>query len=197
MKFFLIAATIVALLLIACDGSGGPAARTDAKDILVETPDSVESFPSRTPLIPKRSENTLVEAPEYTGVIFTEKNTSEYRPVFPSDITGFWEPSTDEVSRAEACTRDLLASVQQDPDDYRKEHAAFILENLENYRRQYLGIVVDGEKRIWTNAFFYEGNYPDWTSDLVIVLDGGNYYWDIEYVPSKDECARFHVHGEA
>jgi len=174
MRFRLIAATIVALSLIACNGPDKPA-------------------------LEMGRENTLVEAPEYTGVIISKNGASEFRYLFDEASTEFWEPSIDDISRAETCIRQFLVSAQHDPKlaAYQKENAAFILKNLGEYRRQYVGIVVDGEKRIWCNSFSSDDSYPEWQQHPVYVLDGGRSYWQIEYIPLEDECVNFHVHGES
>ncbi len=197
MRFLFIAATIVVLLLTACDGPEKPTAGIGPEDTPIETPDIAESSPSAAPLTRKSHGNTLIESPEYTGVVFSENRASEFSFLFDRASTEFWEPSINDVSRAEKCIRQHLVSVQQDPNDYQKEHAAFILENLGEYRRQYVGIVVDGEKRIWCNAFFFDDSFPDWERDPVYVLDGGNQFWQIEYDLLKDKCVNFYVHGEA
>jgi hypothetical protein len=197
MRLLSIAATIVALSLIACNGPAKPTSRMGPDDTLIETPEYTESSPTDAPLIPKSPENTLIETPEYTGVIFSENQAREFGFLFDEASTQFWEPSISDVSRAEKCIRQAIVSVQQDPNAYQKEDAAFILENLKEYRRQYVGIVVDGEKRIWCNAFFFDGSYPDWIDAPVYVLDGGRDFWQIEYVPHEDKCINFHIHGEA
>jgi hypothetical protein len=174
MRFPLIPATIVALSLIACSGPEKPASGMGR-------------------------ENTLIEAPEYTGVIVSENGALEFSYLFDKASTKFWEPSTDDISRAEKCTRQFLVSVHRDPklDAYQKENVAFILENLEKYRRQYVGIVVDGEKRIWCNSFLSEDSFPEWKRVPVDVDGGGRSFWQIEYILLKDECIDFHVHGES
>jgi hypothetical protein len=177
------AAATLFLALIACDGA--------------EKPEYTESSPTEQSPARRSRGNTLIETPEYTGVIFSERNASQFDFLFDTASTEFWEPSIDEVSRAERCIRQLLVSVQQDPNAYQKEHAAYILDNVGEYRRQYVGIVVAGEKRIWCNAFFSDDSFPDWMHAPVYVLDGGNHFWQMEYVVSKDECMNFYVHGEA
>jgi hypothetical protein len=144
-------------------------------------------------------ENILIETPEYTGVIISKDGASEFSYLFDEASTRFWEPSIDDVSRAEECIRQFLVSVQHDPklDTDQKEDAAFILKNLGEYRRQYVGIVVDGEKHIWCNLFFFDDSFPNWERVPVDVDDGGNHFWQIEYVLLKDECINFYVHGEA
>lgn len=173
MRFLFIAAIIVALSLIACNGP-------------------------KTPTSEMGPENTLVETPEYTGVIISKDGASEFGYLFDKASTGFWEPSIDDVSRAEKCIGQFLVSVQHDPklDTYQQEKISFIVENLGKYRRQYVGIVVDGEKRIWCNSFFSD-SFPDWERLPVDVDGGGNRFWQIEYSLSKDECTDFSVHGES
>jgi hypothetical protein len=198
MRFRLVAAAIVVLLLVACNGTGTPTSETGPEDSIVETPEVTESSPTAAPLTPEDPENTLIETPEYTGVIISENGASEFSYLF-KDSTDFWAPSMDDVARAEACIRQYLESVQQNPnfDAYQQENMAFIVENLEQYRRQYVGIVVDGEKRIWCNTFFAVDSFPDWQRVPVDVDGGGNRYWQIEYSLPKDECLNFHVHGES
>lgn len=173
MRLPFLAVTMVGLLLIACNG--------------------LEEATSET-----GHENTLVKTPEYTGVIISETGVSEFRYLFEA-ATRFWEPSSDDVLSAERCIGRFLASAQQDPklDTYQKENAAFILENLEKYRRQYVGIVVDGEKRIWCNLFLSDDSFPEWTRIPVDVDGGGNHFWQIDYTVPKDECIHFSVHGES
>ena len=174
MKLPFIAVALVALSLIACSAPGVPTS---------------ESRPG----------NILIESSKYIGVIFSKNNASEWSFLFDEATTEFWEPSGDDVSRAEECIRRFLASAPHDPNlkDYEKADAAFVLENLMGYRRQYVGLIVEGEKRIWCNAFLPDGSFPDWELDPVYVLDGGRDFWEIEYIPLTDECIRFHVHGEA
>ena len=72
MKFLRIAATIVVLSLIACNSPK-------------------ESTPEMAP------ENTLIETPEYTGVIISESGVSEFSYLFDQASTTFWEPAIDDV----------------------------------------------------------------------------------------------------
>jgi len=197
MRLPLIAAAIVALALIACIGPEKPTSVVGPENTLTETPEYSEASPSRAPLTLICPGNTLIETPEYTGVIFSQNRASESSFLFDKASTEYWEPSINDISKAEKCIRQVLVSVQRDPNAYQKEDAAVILETPGEYRRQYVGIVVDGEKRIWCNSFFFDDSFPDWERDPVYVIDGGNHYWQIEYVLPRDEWFKFHVHGEA
>jgi hypothetical protein len=200
MRFSLAAVAIIAALsLIACNGPAESTPEVRPEDTPAETPEHATPSSSATPQTRKIAGNILIETPEYTGVIISESGASEFSFMLNEAPTEFWEPSVDDVSRAEKCIRQFLVSLQDDPelDTYQKEYYAFILENLKDYRRQYVGIVVDGEKRIWCNSFLSENPYPDWQRLPVFVLDGGHYYWEIEYILDRDDCINFYVHGEA
>lgn len=144
-------------------------------------------------------DNTLVETTAYTGIIISENGASEFRYLFDDGSNGFWEPSRADVASAEECIGRFLGSAQQDPtlDMYQKESAAFISENLDQYRRQYVGVVVGGERRIWCNLFFSDGSFLDWERVPVDVDGGGNRYWQIYYIVPDDECVGFSVHGQS
>lgn len=190
MRFLLIASGIVVFALIACNGPGQPTAGVGPQD--------TEPPPAGATVTTQSSGNTLIETPEYTGVLISKKGASEFDYVFNEPPPEYWQPSVSDVSKAEECMKKFLVSAPDDPtlDASRKYNAVFILDNLEKYRRQYVGIVVDGEKRIWCNAFYADDSYPDWMRLPVWPLDGGNYHWDIEYVVPRDECINFYVHGE-
>jgi hypothetical protein len=170
----LFAGAVVALSLIACSG-----------------PRESESGTGR--------EHTLVQGPDYTGVIFSEKGALEFGYLLDETSAGFWEPSIDDISSAEACIRKHLVSLQLNPklDAHQKENVAFILSNLADYRRQYVGIVVDGEKRIWCNSFLSDDSFPEWQRVPVDVDGGGRNFWQVEYLALKDRCTNFRVHGES
>lgn len=178
MRFPLVAAAIVVLSLVACNGSDKTTPELGPKDTPVETPEVTEPTPTSAPPTQQSSENTLIETPEYTGVIISENGASEFGYLFASASTEFWDASTDAIAGAEECIREFLVSLQdnQQLDTYQQENLAFIVENLEEYRRQYLGVVVDGEKRIWVNAFFSDTSFPDWERFPVDVDGGGRNY---------------------
>ena len=198
MRFPLVAAAIAALLLVGCGDPTKSTTDIGPESTPAETPEATEPSPTAAP--PTQSPgNTLVETPEYTGVIITEDGASDFGILFDESITAFWEPSIDDVSRAEERIRQFLVSAHNDPnlDAYQRANLAFILDNLEDYLRQYVGIVVDGEKRIGCNFFLSDRSFPDWERRPVFVLDGGHYFWQIEYDLLGDECINFYVHGEA
>lgn len=63
MRLPLIAVTVVALALIACNGPRESTPEIGPEDTLIETPEVTEPPPSDAPATPKSPENTLVETP--------------------------------------------------------------------------------------------------------------------------------------
>jgi hypothetical protein len=61
----------------------------------------------------------------------------------------------------------------------------------------YVGVVVDGEKRIWCKMFFSDDSFLEWKRIPVDVDGGGNRFWQIYYIVPKDEGIHFSVHGES
>ena len=54
-----------------------------------------------------------------------------------------------------------------------------------------------GGKRIGCNLFLSDHSFSDWERVPVYMIDGGEYFWQIEYDLRDDECLNFYVHGEA
>jgi hypothetical protein len=189
---------ILAFLLVACSGSDTSTPEPDPEDTPVETPEVTEPTPTCAPPTQQSSYNTFIETPAYTGVIISENGASEFGYLCAGTFTELWEPSTGDIAGAEKCIREFLVSLQDKPplNLYDQEKLAFIVEKLAEYRRQYLGIVVDGEQRIWVNAFFSDASFPEWERVPVDVDGGGRNYWQIEYDLLNDECINL-VHEES
>jgi hypothetical protein len=173
MRFPLVTVSMVVLLLTAC---GGPASRT-----------------------PGAGADDAPAAPGSNHVIIPADAAAEFKLVFGQTVSGYWEPSSDQIAVAEErINRDLVAAQDDpDPDTYRTQSAAYIVSRLGEYRRQYVGIVVEGSKRIGCNAFISDRAQPEWVRVPILVLDGGADYWQIQYDLVMDACVGFSVHGEA
>jgi len=77
------------------------------------------------------------------------------------------------------------------------KQSPFIASPLSKYRCQYFGIIVDGKKRLYCN-YFRRGEWDrDWKTDPVIVMDGGNYFFQLEYDVESKQCLNFVVNGVA
>lgn len=59
-----------------------------------------------------------------------------------------------------------------------------IRKDLRSYRRQYIGIVHEDRRLIFTN-FFCETNRQDWTRKPIAVDDGGDCFFQLQFDPEK------------
>lgn len=106
------------------------------------------------------------------------------------ECDGVWLPSAADIAAAE---RGLTAFVAgEEPELARK---------LPSYYRQYLGIVRDGRRLIYINAMHQESlrEDPDVdpTKGLIFVLDGGDWYFQLEYDVATRSYSEFGVNGVA
>jgi hypothetical protein len=100
--------------------------------------------------------------------------------------TGGWKPSKAVIKRAQPAILEYIKDSDQE-----------IYENLDQYRCQYFGIIVDGKKRIYCNFFWFTDRRRDWRKKPVVVLDGGNWYFQLEYDVETGRCLNFMVNGES
>ena len=120
------------------------------------------------------------------GVIFPASQAN-----FVSDTTGrkglaCWTPSKSDVAGAFPRIRAFL-----------KSEAPSIAARLTQYRCQYSGIIVEGKKRIYCNFFHRDGEMAYWKSEPVFVLDGGDWYFQLEYDLESEKCLDLRINGEA
>ena len=129
----------------------------------------------------------------WQGTIFSGDLAAGTFP--PGFADSFWTPTQEQVKELEIRLRAFLAEVPREPMGETKKgtlaQAQRILEHLGEYRRQYIGVVRNGSKRILVNCFPLsrpgeEDPFPSWRHQLVTVADGGFWFWSVEYeVKSK------------
>ena len=71
-----------------------------------------------------------------------------------------------------------------------------IHKNLNKYSRQYVGFLNEkGEKIIWINAVWHSKT-PDYFNDeVVFILDGCSYYWQIEVNLTTRKASNLQING--
>ena len=80
-----------------------------------------------------------------------------------------------------------------DADFKKKEH----LIKLRKYKRQYIPVINEkGEKEVWVNCFC-QSNGDRWKKEAVMVLDGGNCYFNLKINLSSGACYDIMVNGVA
>ena len=67
---------------------------------------------------------------------------------------------------------------------------------MDDYNRQYVGIILDGKKMVYAN-YFCDSLETEWSKDFVFVLDGGDCYFQFKYDPDSAEFFDLQVNGSA
>ncbi len=67
--------------------------------------------------------------------------------------------------------------------------------NLAEYRRQYVGVVLEKRRVIWANFFCSFGG--DWTTQRVVVDDGGECFFTVRYDVDSATFSDLRINGEA
>ena len=72
---------------------------------------------------------------------------------------------------------------------------------LQQYYRQYVGVIAGGKKLIYLNAFISGGlavnPNKDWKTTAIIVCDGGDGFWGVEFDPADNAFHHYASNGVA
>lgn len=101
----------------------------------------------------------------------------------PYDAKSFWAPSTSQVAGIEQRLPALL-------------HASGHKIDLSHSCRQYLGIVVHGKRIIYMSAIDISViSGDDWRAKALVVCDGGDIFWGVEFDPATNTFAHLAFNG--
>jgi hypothetical protein len=108
--------------------------------------------------------------------------TSQCSRKGPERFSGTWNPTARELTKMEANFEKIIG----------------LKSNPESYFMQYVGLLIDGKKVIYINAF-RNNSYTakNWKTTPIIVCDGGDSFWGIVYDLQKEEFFDLAVNGEA
>jgi hypothetical protein len=147
----------------------------------------------------------------FTGVVFPAALARRERIDQP-EAQDYWTPSAADVAEMESRLRSALVRQRhaderlrarskggwRDVHVFRSHHIGQILDHLAAYRRQYVGIVVEGEKRLYVNCFRGDPEqHSSWRQQLVDVDDGGSYYWRIQYQVDRKRFLEVDINSDA
>jgi hypothetical protein len=135
--------------------------------------------------------NQLITTDNFEGVIFAAAGAEQMDLEFiTGDKTdGYWTPGRDDVLAFEQRLAPYLQ--QAAPQTYPGR-----LRELNVYRRQYAGILVNGQRVIFAN-FFCNAHDTGWQREIVFVLDGGSCYFEVKYDVETGEFSDLSIHGES
>ena len=132
---------------------------------------------------PGQSSSSVIETEKVKGIIC--QSNKEWEFMFKGKQ--FWTPTKEQVLKAE---EELERFLKEKPPARSPELAR----KLGRYKRQYVGILVDGQKRIFANFYCTEeplGCRP------VVYEDGGDCFFEVEYDVKDGKITRLEINGEA
>ena len=125
-------------------------------------------------------------AADYTPVtgisaeaVIIPASAAQRERIWPRKDTSYWTPTVSDVQTIEAqLLRFFKAEAIRNP-DFRLQIAE-IQQGLRQSRRQYVGLLIHGERQILVNAFPNDQTLP-WKRQFIEVSDGGARYWSVRY----------------
>lgn len=129
-------------------------------------------------------------------VIFSAEQASEWNVgswfLQDGENLEYWTPTGDHVLALE---KELGAFLQANPDHFYERNIP-VWDRLEEYNRQYIGIHLDDKQVIYAN-YFCDSAQLDWRNDFVLVMDGGDCFFQFKYDVDSAEFFDLQVNGSA
>lgn len=129
-------------------------------------------------------------------VIFSEKTASDWEIgkwfAQGGETIEYWTPTEENVIALE---NDLASFLEENPDRFYNSDTP-VWERLDEYNRQYVGIVLDGKQIIYAN-YFCDSVEIDWRKDFVFVMDGGDCFFQFKYDVDAATFFDLQVNGNA
>lgn len=120
----------------------------------------------------------------------------------------FWTPQAKDVELAESRLRSALEKAVKEPASldryattpvarkYVSQQLERILKHYDEYRRQYIGLVINGKRHIHINSFSSRVKLP-YAKEFVKVSDGGFWFWHVLYSIDDGAFLSLSINGEA
>lgn len=120
---------------------------------------------------------SFVKGKGYEGYIFPENH---FVMVSVENQKSRYTPSESDVRTAEQLLKKGIAILNKTHAN-QIGHCPIIEKNLEKYKRQYVGFInKEGQKILWINFIWNKNLGPQLSEDIISVLDGCSYYWNIK-----------------
>ena len=117
-------------------------------------------------------------------------------PIVPCSTTT--SPTRVEISELEMRLGELLA---ERLNTAKRSHPLDAELRVADYYRQYWSLEVGGRRVIYVNGFHRftveNSRAPYWRNDVVIVFDGGRYFFRVVYDPETKTFSNFEFNGDA
>jgi hypothetical protein len=121
-----------------------------------------------------------------SGVIFSGENANallrQCSRTAPEKVTSQWTPTSEQISTLETLLPAFKRTLKQ------------LDAPLETFYRQYAGFIAGGRKIIYVN-FFPKDTDPQWRSRAVVVCDGGDHFWGVEFEVKRSRFVKAAFNG--
>jgi hypothetical protein len=149
-----------------------------------------------TLLFQKVSAQNYSYKPYYSTILNKSKSgIGQHSRDFPK-ISGQFNPSKKVIKQLENNFKKILQLVSDSCCNANKK-----IENLGRFAFQYFGVIVDGKKYVYINAFRLSSDkkigkhFTDWKKKIVLVFDGGMSFWGALYDIQLYEFSRLAFNG--
>ncbi len=178
-------------LLLAATACQGPGSQENQGEITAGQEPYPEMAAQETTAA-KRPPNTRVNTSHSEGVILTqERAAAAGENLFGAEVQGYWVPAEADI---QAMEQNLLPFVQENQAAFGS--AELNEDRLSQYKRQYLGIIQDGQRVIFTN-FLCQAPGDDWQREYIFMLDGGACFFRVKYRLDTGTFHDLQVNGDA
>ena len=106
-------------------------------------------------------------------------------------VDGYWAPSADDIKELE---KNLVEYLRQNADEFNQQPPVW--ERLDEYQRQYIGVISNKDKIIYGSYFCSNSGLP-WQQELLEFSDGGECYFQILYDKDRGQFIVLRVNGES
>jgi len=135
-----------------------------------------------------RKQGTLIRGTGFSGVIFPSDRKA-FQFEFTHDV-GYWTPTESDVVIAESKLLPFLKNAAS-----KDRRISIILKSIASYKRQYVGIILGGQKQIFINLLCSEAP-GDWTRKEIIVVDGGPCFFNVRFSNRTRTFSHLWINGE-
>lgn len=142
----------------------------------------------------------LIKTDTIEGVIINEERGEDFYWITSYTAESFWTPTKEEVLKAEEKLADYLKEavpnyLQEIPKFHVFYKDSTLWQDLPEYNRQYVGIVLNGDRKIWLNFFRKRDRGYDWKSTPLSVFGGGTDYFNLIYDINSDTFSHFVINA--
>jgi len=141
------------------------------------------------------AENLIVDFEEVKtktidGVIVTQDRAADFFRI--RKVQGYFTPSREDVLKAESKVISYIQDTTPQSLDY--PFVPDLDKKLRNYKRQYVGVILRGKKKIWLN-FFCDAHEDSWKRNPYIIFGGGACFFSVLYDIKSERFSHLVING--